>query len=113
MAMHSRLVADQVCRCRSHAAIRLGVCLAVSLRLLAPVEAVAERLPLRTLTTADGLSNNVINDIVGDSRGFVWFCTREGLAQFDGHGFTTFGLAEGLPSAVVNALVETKAGQYG
>ena len=69
-------------------------------------------MPLRTLTTADGLSNNVINDIVGDSRGFVWFCTREGLAQFDGHGFTTFGLAEGLPSAVVNALVETKAGQY-
>ena len=72
----------------------------------------AERLPLRTLTTTDGLVNNVVNRIVGDSRGFVWFCTREGLARFDGHGFTTFGLAEGLPSAVINTLIETRAGDY-
>ncbi len=71
-----------------------------------------ERLPLRVLTTADGLSNNVVNRIVSDSRGFVWLCTREGLSRFDGHGFTSFGLGSGLPSAVVHDLAESPDGHY-
>jgi Two component regulator propeller len=36
----------------------------------------AERLPIKSYTVADGLPNNVINKIVRDSHGFVWFCTH-------------------------------------
>ena len=40
-----------------------------------------ERLPLKAYTTANGLAHNVVNKIVRDSRGFLWFCTNEGLAR--------------------------------
>jgi ligand-binding sensor domain-containing protein len=78
--------------------------------LLAPAIVDAERLPARVFTTADGLANNGVKRIVHDSRGYLWFCTREGLSRFDGHGFTTYTVDEGLPSAVVNDLVETREG---
>jgi signal transduction histidine kinase/ligand-binding sensor domain-containing protein len=80
--------------------------------LLAPAIVDAERLPARVFTTADGLANNVVTRIVHDSRGYLWFCTREGLSRFDGHGFTTYTVDEGLPSAVINDLVETREGIY-
>ena len=72
----------------------------------------SQRLPAKTFTTADGLANNVVNRIVSDSRGYLWFCTREGLSRFDGHGFTTYGIDDGLPSAVIYDLVETRQGIY-
>jgi ligand-binding sensor domain-containing protein/signal transduction histidine kinase len=74
--------------------------------------AAAERLPLRSFSIADGLPNNRVNRIVADSRGFLWFCTHEGLARFDGYGFINYGVDDGLPSAMVNDLIETRAGVY-
>jgi ligand-binding sensor domain-containing protein/two-component sensor histidine kinase len=74
--------------------------------------AAAERLPVKTYTTADGLAHNNVNRIIRDSRGFLWFCTFEGLSRFDGYGFTTYGIAQGLPSQVINDLLETREGQY-
>jgi len=62
----------------------------IGLTLLAFLRVTAERLPLKTYTTADGLGHNSIN-IVRDSRGFLWFCTFEGLSSFDGYTFTTYG----------------------
>src|SRR5215831_9585347 len=72
----------------------------------------AEKLPLKTYTTADGLAHNDVQRIVRDSRGFLWFCTFEGLSRFDGYGFTSFGVDQGLPSPVVNDLLETRDGHY-
>ena len=71
------------------------------LLLLIPCIAHAEKLPLRSYTVADGLANNQINKIVRDSRGFLWFCTAEGLSRFDGYQFTNYGTKEGLPHTVV------------
>ena len=72
----------------------------------------AERLPVKVFTTGDGLAHNQVNRIVCDSRGFLWFCTFEGLSRFDGYGFTTFGVDQGLPSPVVHDLLETREGVY-
>ena len=72
----------------------------------------AERLPIRTYTIADGLPHNDINRIVRDSRGFLWFCTGEGLSRFDGYEFTNYGVSEGLPHPTVNNLLETRSGDY-
>ena len=76
------------------------------------VSARAEHLPLKIYTTADGLPHNEINRIVRDSRGFLWFCTRDGLARFDGYAFTSYGMEQGLPSANVADLLETRDGRY-
>jgi ligand-binding sensor domain-containing protein/signal transduction histidine kinase len=72
----------------------------------------SEHLPVKTYTTADGLAHNVVNRIVRDSRGFMWFCTFEGLSRFDGYGFMTYTMDHGLPSPVINSLLETRDGQY-
>ncbi len=82
-----------------------------ALLMLAPAGAVAQRLPLKPYTTADGLPHNAINKIVRDSRGFLWFCTEEGLARFDGYTFTNYDVDQGLPHRTVNDFLETRSGE--
>src|SRR5215475_13686628 len=72
----------------------------------------AQRLPIKTYTTADGLPSTAIHSIVRDTRGFLWFCTRNGLSRFDGHRFVTYGVESGLPTPVINHLLETRGGVY-
>jgi ligand-binding sensor domain-containing protein/signal transduction histidine kinase len=75
-------------------------------------KAPAERLPIRTYTTADGLPRDHINRIVQDSRGFLWFSTTEGLSRFDGYKFTNYGTEQGLAGRSVNDFLETRGGTY-
>ena len=77
-----------------------------------PPAAVAERLPLRRYTTADGLPHDRIKCVVRDSQGFLWFCTVEGLSRFDGYAFSTYTEADGLPNASANHIVEDGPGRY-
>jgi signal transduction histidine kinase/ligand-binding sensor domain-containing protein len=70
----------------------------------------AERLPVKTYTTADGLQRDIVLRIRQDSRGFLWFCTGEGLSRFDGVGMTNFTVADGLPNRYVNDFLETGTG---
>src|SRR6266446_31926 len=89
---------------------RLGMTVILLLLVLAPV-AQSERLPIKIYATADGLPNNEVNKIVRDSRGFLWFCTADGISRFDGYGFTNYGTSEGLPHPYINDLLETRAGR--
>jgi len=72
----------------------------------------AESPPIQPFTTADGLPTNQINQIVADSRGFIWFLTPEGLSRFDGHRIVNFGVGDGLPGQNAGALLETRSGEY-
>src|SRR5262249_34854045 len=42
------------------------------------------------LTTADGLSQNSVLDILQDRRGFMWFATGDGLDRYDGNAFVVY-----------------------
>src|SRR5262249_37628165 len=53
-----------------------------------------------------------INRIVQDSKGFLWFCTSEGLSRFDGYKFTNYGTDQGLAGRQVSDFLETRAGVY-
>jgi len=72
----------------------------------------AEQLPVRAYTTADGLPRDLILRIVRDSHGFLWFCTGDGLTRFNGYEFTTYGVEHGLPHPFINDLLETRRGVY-
>lgn len=83
--------------------------------LLLPVvvsTASAERLPLRTYTTDDGLAHARVRRIVPDPRGFLWFCTIDGLSRFDGAEFVTYKTADGLPDPWVTDILTTRDGAY-
>ncbi|HSK70812.1 MAG TPA: two-component regulator propeller domain-containing protein [Pyrinomonadaceae bacterium] len=66
----------------------------------------AAKLPFRAFTTADGLADDRVNRIIRDSRGFLWFCTSEGLSRFDGYEFKNYTQADGLPHRNINDLLE-------
>jgi ligand-binding sensor domain-containing protein len=86
--------------------------LSVCALLMALAAASAEHLPIRFYTTADGLPSNSVFCLVRDSRGFMWFCTSEGLSRYDGYGFTNYGIDQGLPDAGVIHFLETRDGEY-
>lgn len=72
----------------------------------------AERLPLRLYTTEDGLWSGFVNHSMRDSRGFIWFCTRDGLSRFDGYHFTNYRIAGGPSSQNFTYLFESRAGIF-
>ena len=86
---------------------------ALTLVLLITASAVrAERLPVRVYGLTNGLPSTFVDHILSDSRGLLWFSTRDGLARFDGSRFVTYGIEDGLPIAHVNFLVESRRGGY-
>src|SRR5262249_14224361 len=70
----------------------------------------SEQLPVRAFGPADGFPSKSVEGITKDSRGFLWFATREGLAQFDGYEFHTYGKENGLPRDAISDFLETGSG---
>lgn len=59
----------------------------------------------------DGLPQNIINDILQDSEGYLWFATQIGVSKFDGTHFTNFNVDDGLISNYVWCMTEDNKGQ--
>ncbi len=89
---------------------RMSLLLPLLLCACLPSAARAERLPIKTYTVADGLPRDNVYRIRRDARGFLWFCTAEGLARFDGLRMTNFTVADGLPNRRVEDVLETENG---
>ncbi|WP_217277299.1 hybrid sensor histidine kinase/response regulator transcription factor [Pedobacter foliorum] len=66
------------------------------------------------MKTKDGLSSNMINAILKDKYGLMWFATEDGLNKFDGTNFIVYKYKSDDPSGLqandVRALHEDKAG---
>lgn len=48
-------------------------------------------------STFNGLSANIINNLVQDRKGYIWLATPNGLQRFDGNKFTTFKHQHSVP----------------
>jgi len=97
---------------RSYRCLQKALLCSLLLSLLVCAGAQAEKLPVRKFTTADGLPSNAVNCVKRDSRGFLWFCTAEGLSRFDGDRFVNYGIDQGLPDRLVTDFLETRKGEY-
>ena len=68
-----------------------------------------------SLTTKNGLSSNVVNALLKDRYGWVWFATADGLNRFDGTNFTVYRHRDGdttsLPVNEILSLYEDKTGR--
>jgi len=73
----------------------------------------AEHLPIKSYTGADGLGFGEIKRIARDSKGFLWFCTQTGLTRFDGSRFQTQGILSGeIPFPSPNDILETEGAYW-
>jgi len=50
----------------------------------------SELIKFEHFTVAQGLSQNTVQCLLQDRRGFLWFGTRDGLNQYDGYSFTIY-----------------------
>ncbi len=60
-------------------------------------------------TVTDGLSQNSIQDIMQDSRGFLWIATKNGLNCFDGYSFQNIKISGPEPKQLSNNIIHCLA----
>jgi len=96
--------------------VRLRRTLPVSMFVLCAASAFAQRQHIRfnRLGPESGLSQSNVTCILQDSRGFMWFGTRDGLNQYDGVRFTIYhnvaGDSGSLSNSYVTSLAEDRKG---
>jgi len=67
------------------------------------------------ISTAQGLSQGLINDMLQDHEGFIWIATKGGLSRYDGYTFKTFVTDpqdnSSISSNAVSNLLEDRSGR--
>ena len=61
---------------------------------------------IENYATEDGLSHDVIRDIIKDKEGFMWFATWNGINRFDGKNFVTYKAIAGDNSSLSNNRID-------
>lgn len=62
-------------------------------------------LHFRKIQVNDGLSENGVYSILQDSKGFMWFGTKDGLNRFDGSNFRIFRYNKQKPASIGNNFI--------
>lgn len=57
------------------------------------------------LSTRNGLSSTIVNAIIQDKQGYIWFGTEDGLNRYDGYEFTVFHSAAGDSTKLRNDFI--------
>lgn len=70
---------------------------------------------VEVISTAQGLSQGLINDMLQDREGFIWVATKGGLSRYDGYTFKTFVTDpqdnSSISSNAVSNLLEDRSGR--
>ncbi len=73
-------------------------------------------LRFQNLSVEDGLSQNMVNCMIRDRNGFMWFGTEEGLNRYDGYDFKVYRHCRRQSNCLshdrVNCLVEAEDGTF-
>ncbi len=85
--------------------LALSLALALSLLRLQFVHAQGDVIRFTHLTSADGLAHDIVNCILQDQTGYLWFGTQGGLSRYDGYAFTNFHHHRSDPDSLVNDTV--------
>lgn len=71
----------------------------------------AQKISFENHTLKTGLPQNVVNDVIQDHQGYIWFATQVGAARYDGYSYEQFHLSNGLPDDEVNCLLVDQKGK--
>jgi serine phosphatase RsbU (regulator of sigma subunit)/ligand-binding sensor domain-containing protein len=83
------------------APLRVGALLTIVLLSLDAVSAQQQARYFERLSLEEGLSQSIVECIVQDQRGFMWFGTEDGLNLFDGYTFTVIRSSPRNPHGIV------------
>jgi ligand-binding sensor domain-containing protein/serine phosphatase RsbU (regulator of sigma subunit) len=67
----------------------------------------AQELKFSHITAEQGLSMGVVNCVLQDSKGFMWFGTQDGLNKYDGYNITVFKRNPVDPNSLSNNFINT------
>ena len=84
--------------------------LAILIQALFLTAASGQVYPFREYGVLDGLPQSQAKNIFQDSRGFIWICTKNGLARFDGIDFINYTRKDGLPTNEFSSVMEDSLG---
>src|ERR1017187_9040720 len=100
------------------AVIRRGSVAALSLAVLSVLPgrgAAPDRIRFEPLTRAEGVSPEVVHQILQDHQGFLWFSTRSGLNRYDGYqtvNYPGFPIDTDLATPAPGLLYEDRNGTF-
>src|SRR6476620_5729650 len=66
-----------------------------------------KKLLFETITINDGLSQGMVNWIMQDHYGFLWFATKDGLNRYDGYRFVIYRHNPSDSSSIADNYIET------
>ncbi len=78
--------------------------------LLVVPELPAQSLPHRSYSVSEGLASSTVFRILQDSRGFMWFGTKQGVSRFDGRRFENMDHYKSLYGRSILGLAESSDG---
>jgi streptogramin lyase len=59
----------------------------------------------KNIQEKDGLSHNIVTNLLKDKNGFLWVATYDGLNRFDGSHFSVFKKNKKIPNSIIDNLV--------
>ena len=78
---------------------------ALIIGLICRAQTIDEHYYFKSLSSQNGLSQNTVSAILQDSKGFMWFGTKDGLDRYDGVSFRHFKYDRTNPRSLGNNFV--------
>jgi signal transduction histidine kinase/ligand-binding sensor domain-containing protein len=97
-------------KCKPYSLAFLTICLTCYFFSLFNTPLFSQFLIHRTITTADGLPSDYVNNISQDDYGYIWISTDKGACRFDGRGFQKFTVDNGLPNNFITSVYQDRKG---
>lgn len=84
---------------------KIFIIISLLVNVVNPLNAQEKAIRFQHITTEDGLAQNMVDCILQDSQGFMWFGTWNGLSRYDGYKIEIFNSEDGNSHSLKNNFI--------